>query len=621
MMILFSFLLLRVVHTQNDWVGGSSVLGPVTNWGTSFYYVSDSLTYTTQGEIHPLKGQINYSNWVSHTIETNANIGCHSIWPADFDGDGDIDLAGWIGKANQLAFYRNDNGVFTKMNTYATVAASDWGFLSGADFNGDGRQDVVVPAGFSNTFTHQKGVKWYRNDGNFNFTPISIEPSSGTTSYARIDCQCDDIDNDGDVDLIVGTVYPWLGQPGEFLRIYKNNGSGTFSLFDSVAGNYWRSKLVDLNGDGYKDLMVGDPMTPRGIVIYFNNGTGKFNQVTSLVNGVDSIDGLGSRDFDNDGDQDITACSNRAYWFENNGTGTTYTRHTIYAGSAAEFADGACSEDMDLDGKYDLVAGFTKLAWFRQIGPDNFTAYVLDDYSSISSSTHWVVPIKIKSGCIGGGWDIVVCRQGAFMWYANNMVSGFATGWLESSVLETASQQRSFMFFGWEACLPQPNTIAFYWRGDNVASNITSKAWEGPFYAAQEIDSIALPTSPCYRFFQYKAQLLKATVVDAPVLYKVWLSDTNCLGGGIAENPITLQTELKTIGNKVLLSVNKPIEKATLSVFNIAGELVQTIYNGKLEAKTYKFSPNLPTKGIYLVVLKSNTCTKTVKLINTESSK
>jgi hypothetical protein len=156
MMILF--MLLGVVHTQNDWVGGSSVLGPVTNWGTSFYYVSDSLTYTTQGEVHPLKGQINYSNWTSHIVESNANIGCHSIWPADFDGDGDIDLAGWIGKANQLAFYRNDNGVFTKMNTYATVAASDWGFLSGADFNGDGRQDVVVPAGFSNTFTHQKGV-------------------------------------------------------------------------------------------------------------------------------------------------------------------------------------------------------------------------------------------------------------------------------------------------------------------------------------------------------------------------------------------------------------------------------------------------------------------------------
>ncbi|MFA5033464.1 MAG: T9SS type A sorting domain-containing protein [bacterium] len=621
MLVLFSFFLLGAVHTQTDWVGSSGVLGPVANWETSFYS-SDSLTQSTQGEVHPLQGQINYSNWTSHIIESNANIVCHSIWPADFDGDGDIDLAGWIGKANQLAFYRNDNGVFTKMNTYATVGASNWGFLSGADFNNDGRQDVVVPGGLTDPYSlSPKGVIWYRNDGNFNFTPLTVEPT-GTTSYARIDCQCDDIDNDGDVDLIVGTVYPWMGSAGNWARIYKNNGSGTFSLFDSVAGNYWRSKLTDLNGDGYKDLMIGDPMTPRGIVIYFNNGTGRFNQVTSLVSGVDSIDGLESRDFDNDGDQDITACANRAYWFENDGTGITYTRHTIYSGAAAEFADGACSEDMDLDGKYDLVAGFTRLAWFRQIGPDNFTTYVIDNYNSIPSSTHWVVPIKIKSGCLGGGWDIVVCRQGAFMWYENNMVSGFSTGSLESSVLETDPQQRSFLFFGWEVCLPQPNTIAFYWRGDSTAANITSKTWEGPFYAAQEVDSIALPITPCYRFFQYKAQFLKATVVDAPILYKVWLSDTNCLGSGIAENTfITTQVELKTIGNKIMLSTNKLIENATLSIFNIAGELVQTIYNGRLEAKTYKFSPKLPSKGIYLVVLKSNIYTKTVKLINTGWSK
>ncbi|MDD2890433.1 MAG: VCBS repeat-containing protein, partial [bacterium] len=128
---------LSVIHTQTDWVGGSGIQGPVSNWSTSFNSY-DSVTYNVQGQVCPIASQVNYTSWTRHVIDSTYNIGCHSIWPADFDNDGDVDLAGWQGIGNLLVFYRNNgDGTFTKMSTYPVLGASDWGFLSGNDMDND----------------------------------------------------------------------------------------------------------------------------------------------------------------------------------------------------------------------------------------------------------------------------------------------------------------------------------------------------------------------------------------------------------------------------------------------------------------------------------------------------
>ncbi|MDD5528502.1 MAG: T9SS type A sorting domain-containing protein [bacterium] len=608
------FFVLSAIHIQTDWVGGDSIQGPVANWGTSFYSY-DSVTYNIQGQVCPVASQVDYASWTRHVIDSTNKIGCHSIWPADFDNDGDIDLAGWQGAGNLLVFYRNNgDGTFTKMTTYPVLGASDWGFLSGNDMDNDGLLDVVVPGGTDDGGNNPTGLVWYKNNGSFNFTRTIIDSSGTINPYFCV--ETGDIDKDGDMDILAGCVMNMT------THIYTNNGSGVFSRTGTVSDKAWRLRLDDMDKDGDNDLLMVPFSAGSEISVWFNNGVGQFSKVTTL-SGTDDADGVWSRDFDNDGDEDILGTRSNSsrddfYWFENLGTGTTYTRHNVY--SAAQdnsFGDGACAEDIDLDGKTDIISGYGEIGFFRQVNPDSFTTYKIDNYKPMGLATHWVIPAKLKPGCIGGGWDILVCRELAFLWYENKMIEAFSTGWLQSSILELDTANRSVQSFGWKACLPETSTIAFYWRGDSILSDLIAKPWEGPFYARNAEDSFDISVTPCHRYFQYKANFLKTTsTVDAPVLKEVWLRDTVCLAGGVEEKTITKNPiELRTTGNNVLLSSPVQIEKASLSIYNITGELVQTIYQGRVEAKNYTFTPQLKTKGIYLVVLKWNEGTKTAKLV------
>ena len=99
------------------------------------------------------------------------------------------------------------------------------------------------------------------------------------------------------------------------------------------------------------------------------------------------------------------------------------------------FGDGGCAEDFDFDGLTDVATGWQKLSWFRQINPDSFIEYEIDDPSS--QYTHWIYPMKLGGGtCFeSGNVDLLVCWTNEFVWYENQMVNEFAHGWLTSSVL------------------------------------------------------------------------------------------------------------------------------------------------------------------------------------------
>lgn len=92
-----------------------------------------------------------------------------------------------------------------------------------------------------------------------------------------------DIDNDGDLDFIIGGEQrnsPWMYQGG----IYINNGSGKFTQKEPntvqvTPGGYSYMDLGDINGDGFIDLIfVGHSnsgtKTHKGIAL--NDGTGNF---------------------------------------------------------------------------------------------------------------------------------------------------------------------------------------------------------------------------------------------------------------------------------------------------------------------------------------------------------
>lgn len=134
---------------------------------------------------------------------------------ADFDNDGHLDLflldgPKYSNSTEGLLYRNNGSGGFVDVSAasgLANIAASDYGNIIAADFDNDGRQDLLV-AGVSDS------VRLYRNNGNMTFTAstaTNFGPASGSGpdgwQSAKPRADVADFDNDGRLD-IVKTQFP-----------------------------------------------------------------------------------------------------------------------------------------------------------------------------------------------------------------------------------------------------------------------------------------------------------------------------------------------------------------------------------------------------------------------------
>jgi PKD repeat protein len=114
----------------------------------------------------------------------------HSVYAADVDGDGDLDVLSASAGDDKIAWYEND-GQQTFTTHIITTAANGAESVHAADVDGDGDLDVL-----SASYWDDK-IAWYENDGQQNFTSHTItNAADGATSvYAA------DVDGDGDLDV------------------------------------------------------------------------------------------------------------------------------------------------------------------------------------------------------------------------------------------------------------------------------------------------------------------------------------------------------------------------------------------------------------------------------------
>jgi len=170
--------------------------------------------------------------------------------------------------------------IFNETNPFG-----NFGKIKFGDLDGNGFMDMVGISGNS--------LKFHLNtDSTFNSSP-DFEYS---TSSQFSDLELIDIDNDGDLDIIIGAK--------NFKNILFKNRGGTFSnnpdWESNQTSNTIKISLGDLNGDGYLDLAVGN--LNSATEIYLNDQV-TFEKSPS-VNLVDS--GLVTwADFDSDGDEDL----------------------------------------------------------------------------------------------------------------------------------------------------------------------------------------------------------------------------------------------------------------------------------------------------------------------------
>ena len=262
---------------------------------------------------------------------------------ADVDGDGDLDLL--IGcwatdQWNAEHLWRNDAGVFTPAST--TAGLDDLG-ISGAiafsftpifdHFNGDDHIDLAVASDFGTS-------RLYLGDGAGAFNDatsgvVSDENGMGTATG--------DVDNDGDVDWLVTSIWDPNGVPEANWgvsgnRLYLNDGTGQLVDRTDMAGvrkGYWGwgSCMADFDNDGFIDIfhVNGFSIPPSGefledpALLYLNDRDGTFTERAFELNVVERGQGRGVScvDYDRDGDIDIIVHNNDGplRLYRNNGVG------------------------------------------------------------------------------------------------------------------------------------------------------------------------------------------------------------------------------------------------------------------------------------------------------------
>lgn len=271
----------------------------------------------------------------------------------DLDGDGDTDIVslrpaeqggGGLGIGLLTPLLNAGDGTFTAGAT-RQVSQNPYDLVLG-DYDVDGDLDALLPKIGSGG-----GPAFFRNDGTGNF---ALEDTLNLPhgSYA-----VGDVDADGDDDVVV--------RVGGTLTTYANDGAGVFAsigAWPTDPGALWFHEesflLADLDGDGDLDVVSGaGPFSGDGTVaVHRNPGDGTYATRTTVVlpNGEPAI---AEFDADGDGDTDLAVGrlnSGRFTILENDGA-AAFTSAGDFGVLGVGTASVACG-DFDRDGDLDVAA-------------------------------------------------------------------------------------------------------------------------------------------------------------------------------------------------------------------------------------------------------------------------
>ena len=157
-------------------------------------------------------------SWTAADIATSAD-GAYSVYVADMDGDGDLDIVSASYEDDTVAWYEND-GALNPSWTAADISTSTDGPSSVfvADMDGDGDLDIVAASAYDDSVT------WYENDGaaNPSWTALTIATSADFVFSVFVA----DMDDDGDLDILSGSFFDdtvaWYEQTGARTWTYTN---------------------------------------------------------------------------------------------------------------------------------------------------------------------------------------------------------------------------------------------------------------------------------------------------------------------------------------------------------------------------------------------------------------
>ncbi|MBW4646456.1 MAG: VCBS repeat-containing protein [Goleter apudmare HA4340-LM2] len=321
----------------------------------------------------------------SFATATNFAIGCTGITTyrlaaADFNGDGKQDLVVVNHNGNNVSILLgNGTGGFGSPTNFSVGNAPI--SVTVADINGDSKLDLIIPNENSNNVSILLG----NGIGGFgtatNFT-VGNSPQSVAVR---------DFNGDGKLDLAVANLF------SNNVSILLGNGTGGFGTLSNFAvGSLPVSVTVgDFNGDGKPDLAVAN-YDSDNVSILLGDGSGSFGSATNFTVGTNPyLVTVG--DFNGDGKPDLAVAnsgSNNVSVLLGNGSGSFGTATNFTVGSSPYSVTVA---DFNSDGKPDLAVAN------RNDG--NVSVLLGNDSGSFGSATNFTVgssPYSVTVGDFNG---------------------------------------------------------------------------------------------------------------------------------------------------------------------------------------------------------------------------
>ena len=244
---------------------------------------------------------------------------------------------GWLSMGRLSLDYSMINETIYEGFTYGSN-------ITVADFTGDGFHDVVL------TISGQ--IILLENPGSQYVTDSSWEATSiGSSFYQPLSLSNADMDNDGDIDLILGC----LSASG--ITWFENPGSSCKWFFHNISNMPVSSvDCGDIDNDGDYDVLFCSTNTDS--MGWMNNldGAGENWAMETICSTLDGPIFTALADIDSDDQLDAAVCcrlENKVYWFKRDLSDSTWTQHTI---ASISFPISVSSGDYNNDGNTDILA-------------------------------------------------------------------------------------------------------------------------------------------------------------------------------------------------------------------------------------------------------------------------